>query len=116
MSPTILPSTPASAKSSKRGKRVQISTEDSDETDAGLELNYDDLDKTSQDSNWSDEEAWNIRHPADDVFPLDDPIGLRARYGFDSKVPHQVIDGTGPEKILPGMPIISLEPLVLSGY
>lgn len=109
VSSTIFPDVRAPARSAKHKKRVRIAPSDGEETDDSQELNYDALDQTAQDdSDWSKEDTSQISRPADDVFPPDDPIGLRARYGFDPKVPHQVIDGTGPEEILPGMPTNSL--------
>ncbi|CAE7154967.1 unnamed protein product [Rhizoctonia solani] len=62
------------------------------------EINFEELDRTSQDE-MSDEEhglMGDLGPEPDDIFPPTDPIGLRAKYGYDSYLPRKTVEGTGP--------------------
>lgn len=95
------PSKPKASKRKSRGRKFSdYNEEEADDGDGdtdesqGPDVNYDDLDKTSTDGNSSDGEAWrefNERHLDDDIFPPEDLIGIRARYGVDPDGPAALI-------------------------
>ncbi|CAE6510426.1 unnamed protein product [Rhizoctonia solani] len=92
------PSKQAKGKQSQRARRVARYDSDDESNSVASAIDFEAMDITSQDDEWSDE-GWEIfhdRHLDDDVFPPDDPIGLYERYGFDIEVKFVVHNGCAP--------------------
>ncbi|KAG8742810.1 hypothetical protein FRC11_014120, partial [Ceratobasidium sp. 423] len=68
---------------------------ESEDGDNGPETNFEELDRTSQDDMSDQDVSSNFGPEPDDQFPLDDPLGLRAKYDYSPKLARKSITGTG---------------------
>ncbi|KEP50485.1 hypothetical protein V565_079090 [Rhizoctonia solani 123E] len=64
------------------------------------EINFEELDRTSQDEMSDEDHGSNIGGELDDQFQPGDLLGIRAKYNYDVNLPQQTVRGTGSITVL----------------
>ncbi|CUA77297.1 putative ATP-dependent helicase DinG homolog [Bacillus subtilis subsp, subtilis str. 168] [Rhizoctonia solani] len=72
---------------------------ESDDGDHSREINFEELDRTSQDEMSDEDPGDDIGGELDDEFQPGDLLGIRVKYNYDVNLPQQIVRGTGSIKL-----------------